>query len=341
MHNKLMIVDNHISITGGRNIGNPYFGLGKKYNFLDIDVVSVGAVIEESSKAFDEYWNDDSVFPVSGWEVKLKPDSYTEMRKEVQALEDSYGDQLVSYPRTPLNWEGWLEELYRDLSIGEAHFLQDDPVKIDGQDYRLIDMIAYLADPSENELILASPYFIPVNNALDGLREANEAGVDVNILTNSLASTNHTIVNSHYKKYRRSVLDTGSQLFEFRYQPSQSLRDLADVPPVTAPFISLHAKVVVSDRRKCFIGSLNFDPRALVINSENGLLIESEELTSELTEFLHKIQHASNSYQVVLTDEKKVEWHGGEEVLTGQPARGLLQGLTDFFGGFLPIESQL
>jgi putative cardiolipin synthase len=55
MHNKLFVVDNQMAIIGGRNIGNPYFGLSKKYNFRDLDVLVAGAVVEELSEAFDEY----------------------------------------------------------------------------------------------------------------------------------------------------------------------------------------------------------------------------------------------------------------------------------------------
>ncbi|MGD9136882.1 MAG: hypothetical protein PVH42_08975 [Desulfobacterales bacterium] len=35
MHNKLIIADNRFSIVGGRNIGNEYFGLNPKHNFID------------------------------------------------------------------------------------------------------------------------------------------------------------------------------------------------------------------------------------------------------------------------------------------------------------------
>ncbi len=42
-----------------------------------------------------------------------------------------------------------------------------------------------------------------------------------------------------------------------------------------------------------------------------------------------------------LTDDKKIEWQAGEQILTGQPSRGLIQSLGDFFGGLLPIEGQL
>ena len=341
MHNKLMIADNHISITGGRNIGNPYFGLGKKYNFLDLDIIALGAVIEESSSAFDAYWNNKMAYPVSGWGVKLQPDAYKQMRSDVDKLLADHRDQLESYPLEPQDWKAWIADLSQGLITGEAHFLQDDPIKIKGRDYRLIDMITYVADPTEEELILVSPYFIPVGDALKNIEKAVDDGIEVQIVTNSLASTNHTLVNSHYKKYRHSILDTGTQLFEFRHQPSKMLRGQADVVPVEAPFISMHMKVVVSDRRKCFIGSLNFDPRALVINSENGLLIESEELASKLADFLEFVMEPQNSYRLTLTEDRKMLWQAADKTLDGQPSRGLIQSLGDFFGRFLPIEGQL
>ncbi len=299
MHNKLMIADNRLLIAGGRNIGNSYFGLGHKYNFVDIDVLSLGAVIEESSHAFDDYWNHMAAYPVGGWNVVLPPGSYSEMREEMSSDLEKYKDQLSAYPLDPVDWRPWLRARGESLVVGEAHFLQDDPVKIEGQEYRLVDMVAYMIDPSEDEFLLASPYLIPVGNMLDELRAMNEEGIDVKIVTNSLASTNHTLVNSHYKKYRRPILDSGVDLYEFRDQPSADMRAVADVVPVTAPFISLHAKVIVSDRRKCFIGSLNFDPRALVINSENGLLIDSEELAAELAVFLDAVMKPENGYRLV------------------------------------------
>ncbi len=341
MHNKLMIVDNHLSITGGRNIGNSYFGLGGDYNFVDIDVLSVGAVIEESSHAFDDYWNNLAAYPVSGWKVVLPPSSFYDMRQSISTYLKENRSQLVSYPLEPVDWQPWLQELQNSMVTGEAHFLQDDPVKIHGQDYRLIDMIAYLSDPTEDELILASPYLIPVGDMLDELKAIHEDGVTIKIVTNSLASTNHTLVSSHYKKYRRPILDSGAELYEFQHQPSSSLRAEADVEPVRAPFISLHAKVLVSDRSKCFIGSLNFDPRALVLNSENGLLIDSPELSSALADFLEEIMKPENGYRLFRTDDNKIHWQAKDKILSSQPSRGLFQSLGDFFGAFLPIEGQL
>lgn len=121
MHNKLMIVDNHVAIAGGRNIGNEYFGLGKKYNFIDIDVLAVGAVLEESSHAFDEYWNNTAVYPVSSWDVMLPENTYEEMRQAVSDVLADYQPRLKSYPLQTVDWQNWLVELESELDTGEAH----------------------------------------------------------------------------------------------------------------------------------------------------------------------------------------------------------------------------
>ncbi|HBH27364.1 MAG TPA: phospholipase, partial [Desulfofustis sp.] len=98
-------------------------------------------------------------------------------------------------------------------------------------------------------------------------------------------------------------------------------RDRADVAPHRAGFISLHAKVFVVDRRVCFIGSLNFDPRALVINTENGLLIESSELAEQLTEKLEILLLPENSWQVAMDENGGLQWISADKTVTRQPAR--------------------
>jgi putative cardiolipin synthase len=340
MHNKLMIVDNHAIIVGGRNLGNEYFGLGKEFNFLDVDVIAVGGVVKESSAAYDHYWNDISVYPLTRWIEELPDNTLEEVRAGVAERVEKFRPQLTAYSLEPLDWQNWLDMLEENLLIGEAHFLQDDPVQIEGKSYRLIDMISYFSDPTREEFLLASPYFIPVGSALEDFKKAIDQGVTAKIITNSLASTNHTLVNSHYRKYRKPIISTGTRLFEFRHQPSGTIRNWADVEPVKAPFISLHAKIIVSDRRLCFIGSLNFDPRAIVINSENGLLIDSPDLAAELADFFNYLTTPENAYEVTI-HQNRLWWKSSDRTIDAQPARGAMQGFVDLLGGLLPIESQL
>lgn len=342
MHNKLFIVDNRMAIVGGRNIGNPYFGLSEKYNFRDLDVLTIGPVVEEISEAFDDYWNAELTYPGHLMSDRVHPDDLDVLRDEVNAFLAEHAKVLSAYPRSPRDWSVEMEQLTRHLKTGEGHFLQDDPVIIDGEELKLIDMLDMLAAPVHKQLIMVSPYFIPVSGMLENLSELNQEGVQLKLLTASLASNNHTSAHSHYKKYRRRILETGAELYEFRHDPSPGVTEQANVPPVTAGFISLHVKALVGDRQRCFIGSLNLDPRALEINTENGLYIESPELAEELAAKFERLMLPENAWRVHLDEEEQtLYWTSSKGTVHSQPARGFFQRISDFFFRLLPIESQL
>ncbi|MFN4118457.1 phospholipase D-like domain-containing protein [Acidovorax sp.] len=64
MHNKLFIADNAMGVTGGRNLGDAYFGTADAGNFVDLDVLAAGPVVLELSRSFDSYWNNERAYPV-------------------------------------------------------------------------------------------------------------------------------------------------------------------------------------------------------------------------------------------------------------------------------------
>ncbi|NRD60021.1 phospholipase D family protein, partial [Corallococcus exiguus] len=64
MHNKLFIADNVMGVTGGRNLGDAYFGQADSGNFVDLDVLAAGPVVAEMSRSFDTYWNNPRAYPV-------------------------------------------------------------------------------------------------------------------------------------------------------------------------------------------------------------------------------------------------------------------------------------
>src|ERR1700723_4216487 len=57
MHNKLFVADDALAITGGRNIGDAYFTLDPRSNFVDLDVVAAGAIVPQLSAFFVQFWN--------------------------------------------------------------------------------------------------------------------------------------------------------------------------------------------------------------------------------------------------------------------------------------------
>lgn len=341
MHNKLFIVDNRTAIVGGRNISNSYFGLSEKYNFCDLDVLVVGPVIEQISEAFDEYWNSDFAYPGIAMSDKAKPGDLDAVRENVSNYLVEQQEVLESYPIEPEQWKQMIQQLPLRMETGLGVFLQDEPVSKGREELRLSDMLDYIAAPSREELIVISPYFIPDKISFEILNELVSDGVRVKVLTGSLGSNNQPAAHAHYKKYRRRVISDGAELYELRHDPSAAIREISDVPPIKASFISLHMKVMVGDRVRCFIGSLNQDPRSIDINTENGLYIECAELSRQLSEQLDLLMSPDNSWRVFLNDRNKLRWESSAGIVSSQPARNFGQRIADIFYGLLPIEKQL
>jgi len=341
MHNKVMIVDGQMAILGGRNIGNAYFGLSDKYNFRDFDVLIVGPVVADLTEPFDEFWNAEIAYPAESMSRRATREGLDRLRENIERSLEENATRLASYfegdPEDALD----LDDLRERFEEGTGYFLQDTPVEVEGQRIRLIDMIDFARRETTESLLVVSPYLIPSEKFLENLQALAERGVDVKLLTGSLGSNNHTIAHSHYRKYRRALLATGASLYEFRHDPSSAIRDITDVAPVEAGFISLHTKVLVSDRAECFVGSLNLDPRAIEINTENGILVVSESFCGELATHVEGLLAPSNAWRVELDEMGKMRWRAGDETLKRQPARRFTQRIADFFYRWLPIESQL
>ena len=83
MHNKLFIADNVLGVTGGRNLGDAYFGNADSGNFVDMDVLAAGPIVQDLSRSFDAYWNNERAYPVQSLVT----------RKELDAMRDEAGSE--------------------------------------------------------------------------------------------------------------------------------------------------------------------------------------------------------------------------------------------------------
>ena len=180
---------------------------------------------------------------------------------------------------------------------------------------------------------MATPYLIPTANLLDIGEELIARGVKVTVLTNTLATNNHTSAHAAYSRFRRRLLDMGVALYEFR--PDASLAREAGEALAT-----MHAKYILFDDETLLIGSMNLDPRSLYINTELGVILHSSDLVTALRSSFDEMIRADNSYRLVSTPEG-IEWHAGAEVLTREPSQGLWQRIVFHLMQLLPLSSQL
>lgn len=353
MHNKLFITDSKIAIVGGRNIGDEYFQASSTLEFNDADAMTLGPVIDQAGHSFDHYWNSAIVYPVDTVALNTHSIDINDLREQLQKFRNEQTDseyakalkksQLIeNLLNRDVDWYWGNAALLYDRIEKQAH--QKDASKIIGK------KLAEELNNISHELIIISPYFVPGETLLALLSKLRDRGVDIHILTNSLASTDVPMVHAGYQKYRKQLLRMGIHLYESK--PSVETADKKDFVRFTSSARnSLHAKSYLFDKKKLFISSLNLDPRSIHINTEVGLLFENSILSSQISDTF-KIALKDYAYQLKLQNStsdlqpvEKIIWidentEGTREYIN-EPGIGTLQSFSIFLLSLLPIEEQL
>ncbi|MBU0827743.1 MAG: phospholipase D family protein [Gammaproteobacteria bacterium] len=91
MHNKLFIADNAMGVTGGRNLGDAYFGNADAGNFVDLDVLAAGPIVQDLSRSFDSYWNNERAYPVQSLVTRQELDN---MREKMRASDAAQRERI-------------------------------------------------------------------------------------------------------------------------------------------------------------------------------------------------------------------------------------------------------
>jgi len=341
MHNKLIVADNRFAVVGGRNIGNEYFGLNRKHNFTDFDVVAFGTVAKKVSASFDIYWNNQWAYPGEALLQNYKnQELLPQLLEELQEHLDKKEKLLVEFQQQNLDGDTLLEKLEKNMKSGTASVIYDEPLV--GEEIppvQLIETLGELAVNAQHELLISTPYFIPHEDFYNDVPGMISRGVRVVVLTNSLGSTNHPIVHSGYIKHRKKVLEMGVELFEMRHDASA--RGKFDTPPVQSKAFGLHAKYMIIDRQFTFVGSLNLDPRSIYINTEMGMIIDSAKLSEAASQEFEEELKPENSWHVLLDDKDRLYWKAGDKIIRRDPARSFWQRFQSWFFGLFDLDDQL
>jgi len=328
MHNKSIIVDNRVTILGGRNLGDEYFGLNAEFNFHDLDVLGVGPVARQASAVFDLYWNSRWVLQVSALKLAVKRTDAAAARDRM-AQELARAPAIANFPVAPQRWSAEFDALGARLHAGTSRVHSDVPTD-EGIRQDMVEVLYQLGGSATRELLIVNAYIIPDDRFINGLRGLKEKGVQARILTNSLASHDVPAVNSHYKQWRKPLREATSALHEMRHDAAIQA-EVVDTLPTRARFMGLHSKGMVIDRQRVFIGSMNFDPRSANVNSEMGVFIDSAGLAGQLARQIERDLQPANSWRVEIEKDGTVVWINDRETVTSQPARNFRQRVEDVF----------
>jgi len=319
MHNKTFTVDGKVSITGGRNIADEYFGYDHQYNFRDRDVLTLGGITSNIQTSFNLFWND----PLSISVDKLI---------STKDIINTNFDALHQYACNPANFVPKvrkqihnLPEVFKEIEqaeqlhwIKDVEYISDIPGKNDGNKFlgggglstqRLITLL----QNAKKSVTIQTPYLITTDLGKDLLKTLVNNGVDVKILTNSLASNDNLEAFSGYQRDRKALLKTGAKIYEFKPDSLIRQKVMSDVMQgklQEMPIFGLHAKSMVIDDEITVIGTFNFDPRSANLNTESITIIPSKKVSISVKAGMLEEMLPENAWQTTL------EWNpDGEETI--------------------------
>jgi len=311
MHNKSFTVDNQVSVVGGRNIGNEYFGAGTGIAFADLDVIAVGMAPRDVSKEFDLYWNSPSAYPAASVMRVQAADGAIDLKARFASTRaDPESVAYVEAVRTtPLVRD--LLDRRLVLEWTRARLVHDDPAKtLDNaarKDVLLFPELVRVMGKPEKSFDLVSPYFVPGDEGTAALVRLAGSGVKIRVLTNSLASSEAGVVFAGYAKRRNDLLRAGVQLYEIKPTARREEREEKSGIGSSSPS-ALHAKTFAVDRRRFFVGSFNFDLRSALLNTEMGLVVDAPMFAGRLADYFDSVV-PTIAYEVRLKpDGSGMEW---------------------------------
>jgi len=312
MHNKTFTVDGKVAIAGGRNIADEYFDYDHEYNFRDRDVMLIGKTANVIQNSFNTFW--ESNLSVSVTElVNADGEKFTDP-KRFDKLHEYACDPENFWPQVRERVNGFPQTLKEIQNNGElvwldtVGFVSDLPGKNNKwQDLHggglSTDALIVLVNGAKKSIEIQSPYLITTEEGTALFAAAVKRGVKINILTNSLASTDNLDAFSGYQRCRTDLLKAGVNIYEFR--PDAAVRYKVMTGALQKklnykPVFGLHAKSMVVDGETTVIGTFNLDPRSANLNCECVSVIHSKKIAEGVLKGMEEELKPENAWHTTL-----------------------------------------
>jgi len=336
MHNKLFIADGVFAIAGGRNIADEYFFRSPRGNFIDFDLLVAGDAVPELAATFDLYWNSRHVYTLDA----LEPDEPKAAARRADFERATASANMLFAPimagaRDFLNYGPLSRDMARPplkMLRGRIEVVADNPEKVSGESASgmdpttVISHVTQAIDGAHDDVLLASPYFVPGKAALERMYKVRHGGVPVTLVTNTMASNDEPFVSAAYARYRRKMLQMGVQIYEVspRILRMDTNFDDSFGAMLGTSTGRLHAKMMVIDHQTTVVGSMNLDFRSSRENTELGLFVDSPELAADVTSLVDDLRSVG-TYRMRLggASGTDVQWvddePDGEKVYDSEP----------------------
>lgn len=338
MHNKMFIADDTVGIIGGRNVEDRYFDIDPDVNDRDLDALAIGPAVHEMAASFDEYWNSDWAVPIDRLEPPAKPHAARAFYHKLRRFRDRHSIRkrfAVMHLPSLADYQ-----VCGNAIPVRAELVADPPDKVVHRAPANYDTIQQLAAPYlQRRLIMGMAYAVPTKPMMKEMKALRERGIDVELLTNSMASIDFPAAFSGYVDSRIALLNMGVRIHEYAIDARY-----ASCPVTCAgTHMIYHSKFMIFDDKAGYVGSLNWDPRSIDLNTEAGLMVYSHRFAERLLADYHLDVGTRNSWQV--THASPLSWtrpgpDGDPEVRHSDPHAGLLRRIGVHFWDWMPMRDQ-
>ncbi len=235
MHNKLLVVDGRLGITGGRNYQNRYYDWDAGFNYRDRDILVAGPVVADMRRAFDAYWTHPKSRPAAALRDVRRLTLHPDPESRAMPVPDlSRGDRMLDLSAQADRPEIARALAERAMPVQRIEYVSDPPAKRSqrrpGPLRDISRDIHDLLAGADEEVLLQTPYLVLSRSAQDTFRQMQDQPdpPKVRVSTNSLAATDAFPVYALSHKYKRRYLrEFGFRIHEYKPFPEDAPIDLA------------------------------------------------------------------------------------------------------------------
>lgn len=273
MHAKIMVSDRLRYIIGGRNIVNTYFYIGNDVNFRDREIYISGISGKQASLRFEDLW-------FSALLDEIIHDKTLSEKKNLKIVKEYFDDLGTMTFLEDQNVISSLKKL-RYFEINELEIVIDRPHSYKFTEKNTTQFLIHRINHAETCILIESPYVIFSEEIYNALANAISRGVKVQIITNSMMTSDSYLVLPVYFKERDYLIKNGFEILEFQGKNQY-----------------LHTKMFIVDNQEVIIGSFNLDMLSANINTEIFVSIIDSSLVDESIKYFNTTKRESVTAEI-------------------------------------------
>lgn len=224
MHNKLILIDDSIGITGGRNYQDRYFNWDNDFDYVDREVMVGGPAAREMAASFNLFWHHQRSVPLTHLRDVNRLILRDPNPPPWPTPHYTYPSRIAAVQAEAEDPE-WLAQHILDTSLhtSKVEYFSDRPAKTEEPDRRSVQEftmhLMHLVSTAKQEVVLQTPYLVMSHRAEKIFRKLHHEHPHpaITVSTNSLASTDAFAVYALSYKHRKNYLTQyGFDIYEMK-----------------------------------------------------------------------------------------------------------------------------